>query len=413
MIHYFQQINRQTVVWFAVLLSIAGLLFSRFLISMGMIIIVANALLHPKLFDNLRAFVKSPTYVSIALVIVVVFLSGLYSSNLDYWLERLRIKLPFLILPIGFAFVKPFRDRRFFYLLLHIFLLLIFITSIGVIVNYVANLQEITEAYKLAKVIPTPINHIRYSLMIAFAIAIGLHSVIHKIYFYFKWEPLLLFAISVFLLGFLHLLAVRSGILAAYIVIFVYLMYLLVSRRQYLWGAILLILLFAIPITAYQSMPTLQNKIKYMFYDFQQFYYHSKVAGLSDSRRIYSLQLGLKAGMQQPLIGVGYGDIKDEVNRFYQQEYPKAAKDDSLIPHNQFVMFFAGTGFIGLAVFIWVICYIIFVEGRYKEPLFLSLNLIILSSFMTEATIEVQLGTAFYLLFFFYLLKQPAFATSS
>lgn len=174
-------------------------------------------------------------------------------------------------------------------------------------------------------------------------------------------------------------------------------------------GGLFFLGLIALPIIAYLTMPTLQNKIKYMFYDLQQYYYHDKVENLSDSKRILSIQMGVKAGMQQPIIGLGYGDIKHHVKKMYQKETPKLPEEDRIIPHNQFVFIFAGTGIVGLLLFLWATLYPILTNRHYREPLFLSFNLIILSSFMTEPVLEVQLGTAFYVLFLLFLLKQPAF----
>ncbi len=408
MIQHFQQINRQWVVVFAITLSIAGFFFSRVLVSIGMIILVANAVIHPRVLDNLRAFVRSPVYISITVIFFIVLLSGLYSSDLSYWLARLRVKSAFLFLPVAFAFLKPLSKRQF-YITLYILFGFVFISAIGVTIYYLANFTELSNAYLEAKVLPTPFNHIRYSLMVAFCIAIGLHCYIRKNHLFKKQEPYVLLIFSFFLFLFLHLLAVRSGLLASYIVLIVYGAYLIVSRKRYGWGAVLILALIALPLIGYWTMPTLQNKIRYTMYSLEQYYKHGKVDNLSDSRRIQSLKVGCQTGMKQPLIGVGYGDIKREVKQLYRENMPNLPADERMLPHNQFVMTFAGTGLIGLFCFLWAVLYPVLTNRHYKEPLFLSFNLIVLSSFMTEATIEVQYGTAFYSLFLLLLLKQPAF----
>jgi len=403
-----QQIDRQWVVVFALFISLAGFFLSRVLISIGMILLVANAVLHTHFQHNLRAFLSSPLYVSITLVFFIVLLSGLYSSDLQYWLARLRIKIPFLVLPFAFAFIRPF-SKRTFYIALYAFFGIMVLSTLSVIAIYVGNVEEIATSYKMANVIPTPFHHIRYSIMLAFCIAIGLHCYIKKIYLFIKSEPMILLGFSIFMFLFLHLMAVRSGILAAYIVLFVFALYLILANKRYALGGMFFGILIALPILAYWTMPTLQNKIKYMSYDLQQYYYYDKVENLSDSKRIHSIQMGIKAGLQQPLIGVGYGDMKSQVQETYKKEMPKFPEEDMMIPHNQFVIVFAGTGIIGLGLFLWAILIPILTNRHYRDPLFLSFNLIVLSSFMTEPVVEVQLGTGFYLLFLLFLLKQPAF----
>ncbi len=408
MIQYLQQIDRQRVVLLALFISLAGFFLSRVLISIGMILLVANAVLHPQFQRNLRAFLSSPLYGSITIVFLIVLISGLYSSDLEYWLARLRTKIPFLVLPLAFAFIRPF-SKRMFYIALYAFFGIMVLSTLSVIAIYLGNIEEISKSYKMANVIPTPFHHIRYSIMLAFCIAIGLHCYIKKITLFIKSEPIILLGFSIFLFLFLHLMAVRSGILAAYIVLFVFAIYLMLSSKRYILGGLFLGMLIALPILAYWTMPTLQNKIKYMFYDLQQYYYHDKVENLSDSRRIHSIQMGIKAGWQQPLIGVGYGDMKSQVQKMYQREMPKLPEEDMMIPHNQFVIVFAGTGIIGLGLFLWAILFPVLTNRHYRDPLFLSFNLIVLSSFMTEPVLEVQLGTGFYLLLLLFLLKQPAF----
>lgn len=409
MFHSIQQVDRQWVVIFALLVCVAGFFLSRVLISIGMILLVANAVLHPNLTYNLRAFFLSPIYLSTTIIFLIVLISGLYSSDIQYWLARMRVKAPLLLLPFAFAFLKPFNHRKF-YITLYIIFGIMVLSSLAVMAIYLGNIQEIANSYKKANVVSTPFHHIRYSLMLAFCIAIGLHCYVNKISLFVKREPLILLAFSFYLFLFLHFMAVRSGMLAAYIVLFVFLIHIIFTMKQYIIGSILFLALLALPVVAYLTLPTLQNKVKYMTYDLQQFYYNDKVENLSDARRIISFKMGVQTGMQQPLLGVGYGDIKYKVKELYKKEMPNLAEEDRMLPHNQFILVFVGAGLIGLILFMVAVFYPLLTNRHYREPLFLSFNLIVLSSFMTEYTLEVQIGTAFYVLFLLFLLKQPAFA---
>jgi hypothetical protein len=72
----------------------------------------------------------------------------------------------------------------------------------------------------------------------------------------------------------------------------------------------------------------------------------------------------------------------------------------------------ASTGIFGLLVFCFAIFLPLFNRKNISNVLFVCFYIIILSSFFTEATIEEQMGTAFYLLFFLllyeYIQSEPA-----
>ncbi len=72
---------------------------------------------------------------------------------------------------------------------------------------------------------------------------------------------------------------------------------------------------------------------------------------------------------------------------------------DNLLPHNQFVFVAAGTGIAGLLIFCLGIFLPLFNRKNLGNILFICFYIIVLSSFFTEATVEEQMGTAFYLLF--------------
>ena len=134
-----------------------------------------------------------------------------------------------------------------------------------------------------------------------------------------------------------------------------------------------------------------------MKYDLQQLFLFQNASGLSDAGRILSIEKGMELFKEHPLTGVGIGDLRVEMKSKLDAapEHPR----DVLLPHNQFAFVAAGTGIFGLIVFI-VAVFLPLLGRRYlKNWLFVCFHIIILSSFFTEATIEEQMGTGFYLSF--------------
>ena len=166
--------------------------------------------------------------------------------------------------------------------------------------------------------------------------------------------------------------------------------------------------LFSIVIILYAAIklvPSLQNKLEYMHYDMVQFE-KGEINNLSDGIRVISMQGGLEIAKQNLWLGVGAGDLKTEMNKFYATHYPQLSLSDQKLPHNQLVWTLATTGVVGLALFLFAFSFPLFINRNYKNWLFVVLHLILFSSFFTEATFEEQIGTGFYLIFLLVLMNQ-------
>lgn len=393
-----QQPFRQKILIGGIVIVMAGLLISRVLLSIGMILLIANAVIHPDLKANIKIFLRNPVGLAVTGIFFLVLLSGINSENWDYWLDKLRIKLPFLLLPFAVLSLRPFNSKQF-YLLHYIFLVLLTLVSLGVLTNYGLDYEEITKSYLYAKVIPTPLNHIRYSIMMAYAIVAGIFLFYNNFYLKRRWERYLTLAMTVFLFVFIHLLAVRSGLVALYAaLVFLVLRYIYVKKKV-VAGIFMLLLMVAIPVASYYLVPTFQNKIKYSIYDYQRYVQKDKLSGMSDSKRFISMEIGMATGLDNSLIGVGYGDVRDEAHRRVKERHPELPEEEYMTPHNQFIYVFAATGLIGLLIFLFCILYPLFAHGFYRDAQFAAFNIIVFVSFIPESTLEVQLGSAFYIIF--------------
>ncbi len=387
---------------------IIGMLFSaEFFMSISMIGLLLLAVFRQKegkigiregfLINCRRAFTQ-PAWWAIAIPFLLVVLSAPYSTqDTGYLLERLRIKLPFIILPLAFVSI-PSLPRRGYLNILYLFFILASITAIGVTVNYGMNFQMVNEMIGKGQPMPTPTNHIRYSLMIAYAIIIGFILTIEKHRFRFNWEKFLVPGMTSFLLIFIHILSVRSGLAIFYLTCTLLLIRYIILSKNFLVGLGLTVLVTAIPFTAYHTIPSLKTKIAYMYYDYLQ-NKEGKGRGYSDSERLLSLQLASELIRENPVFGVGAGDIRHVMHEKYEKEIPDIRNHEKKMPHNQFVSVFLGTGVLGGILFV-VFCLLpLFWKKNHREPLFLSFVLIVLFSFLVENTIENALGVALTLFF--------------
>jgi len=95
----------------------------------------------------------------------------------------------------------------------------------------------------------------------------------------------------------------------------------------------------------------------------------------------------------------------DEITHIYVTEYPEITENNRLIPHSQYVYIFAGCGWLGMLWFI-IACFYPYFDPRLRTTgMFMIFNTIIVTSFISESTLEIQLGVALHLFFLLLLLS--------
>jgi O-antigen ligase len=359
---------------------------------------------NPALRMGLRRIWKYKAWFAGTLIFFMILASGLWSTDdFPYLLERLRIRLPFLLMPLVFATLPAFSQRQYrniFYLLL----VLSTILGFGVSINYLLHFEAIQESLKNGKAVPVPINHIRFSLLMGLATLGGVVLLFEKHRLKFHWEKWLQAGCTLWLFLFVHVLAVRSGLVALYLGLLVFALYYVFKQSSWKMGVVFLLGFLLVPLLAIKFTPSLQEKIRYMRYDYEM-YKKGEGKKYSDSERIISLQAGVELVKDHPLLGVGYGDLKKEIREWYAQHYPDFEVKD---PHNEFLMIAAGTGLLGLALFLGIWGFLLLYNNHYKDPFFLAFFTIVQASFMVESTIENSTGTTFVSFFLFLGIQQLA-----
>lgn len=406
---YKAQVILLSMVW------MVSMVFSHeFVLSQTMILLVALALFERRpgfpwlrfrrgLRENTIAWWRYTPNLMIAIPFLLVLVSGLWSSDFFYTLERLRIKLPFLVLPWAFAGIPRF-SRKEYRFVLYFLTGMMATACLYVGFNYLLNFDQINQLIGMGKTIPTPSNHIRFSLVLCFAILSGIYLFREGAVLRYSWERRVLLVVTVFLFVFIHMLSVRSGLLALYAALFVWLLRYVILTRKWAVAAVAAGLLILLPAAAYQVFPSLRAKIAYSRWDILQ-HRQGTGANYSDSDRLTSLEVGWKVVKEAPVFGVGAGDLKREVTEEYVEGNFAEAQIQKM-PHNQFLTILAGTGIAGLAVFLAGFFHPLFYQRNYRDFLFLGLYAVVFLSFMMENTIENNFGVSFFLLFLLLGLNQ-------
>lgn len=382
-----------------------SLLYSVYLLSISLFLFglfsiwdipeeISDARLRRDLISKTEEVLNRPEWWLLSIPFFIVLFGGLYSDESVYWLTRIRIKVPFLFLPLVFYLIPKIEKVNYGRIHL-LFLMFVTLSTLPIAWHMMNQYDVVLDALRHGRPVTTPVSHIRYSLFIAFAICISF--IISNEDFITPRQKKWLRYVGAYLIIFLHFLAVRSGIVALYLVALYFIFRYMLHTGKLLHALILSLALFAIPLSAYRFVPSFKQRINYMVEDADK-YQKMQWNDYSDAERILSLRAGLAIAKKNPFFGTGTGDLPEEMQEYFYNNY---MKDTFIMPHNQFVSIAAGSGFIGLILFlaalIWPVyyCYKVAPENH----LFISLNIIILISLFVENTLETSIGVAFYLFF--------------
>jgi O-antigen ligase len=406
------KISRKEVSIFFYFLFLIALFCSKTLLTIAMIGLLAIGVFeiqlkpfrlgfNPNYWNNLKELPKRKDLLAVIGIFLLIVLSFWNSEATEDWGKHIRVKLPFLLLPLAFIQL-PRLSKRGFSHVLYICLLLATVACIGTGINYALDYEYITNSIRLGKSIPTPIHHIRFSLMIAFTVVVGVWLHFSGYYWKKPFERNIIVALTGFLFIFQHVLSVRSGLVVLYAALGIMSIYFVFYTKKIKFFAILLPILVIIPLIAVKTVPTLKNKIGYLWHDLEKFR-NGHRAGFSDGQRFISWEIGGAVFQKNQLWGTGFGDLKNELTVVYEERYPDLKPK---LPHNQFLLFAAGMGCTGLLAFLTLFFFPLFYKKNYRSVVFAAFYTIITISFLFENTLSSALGTGIYLFFLLILMQR-------
>ncbi len=350
--------------------------------------------LRPRLRPEIRKNLQARKYwLWLTVPFFLVLISAPYTSDLEYLSERLRIKLPFILLPFAFAALPALRKKEL-QIIGIFFVLTLTVAAVWVLQNYYFNYTEINDAINRGKAMPTPSSHIRFSLATAGGVFCALFLGWQKEILGTKKLKFPALTCGVFLFIFLHILSVRSGLLAFYAAAGVLTLQYIYQSGNLKIGVVTLVLLVSVPIAAVKFLPSLSNKIGYTYHDLR----HSlagKGQNFSDGERWISLRAAKEIIEENPILGTGAGDLKQEMRRVYVRQKQNLVTEK--MPHSQLVSVTAGTGLVGLLLFLLGFFAPLFKSKNYHNYLFTAWHVIIFTSFLSENTFETNYGVSLWL----------------
>ena len=210
---------------FGLSLLAAGLPWTKILLSLGTIILFVNILLE----GNFKAYYDRAKTNRLFLLISVFWalhvVALIWTSDYSYAINDLRIKLPLIVIPMALVF-KPIQSQKALNLLLSLFIVTLFVTSIYNYISYqnwfVTRIHDDIRSLSLFG------SHIRYGILIAMGAGICLHY-LTQLKSTKKW---LFLPLLTWFIYYTYFSQIISGVLALVIVLLTLIVYLTYKKSK-------------------------------------------------------------------------------------------------------------------------------------------------------------------------------------
>jgi O-antigen ligase len=255
------------------------------------------------------------------------------------------------------------------------------ITATHTFFVYFSDIGTTIELYKIAQVVSVGAfnDHIRFSIALSLSIMVLFYF--YRIGLLTKNEKIYVKCYIGFVVLFLHILAARTGLMLLYFMAFIWIILKVLETRNY-WKLVFLFLFPVLPVISYYSFPSFYHRVGYSFYDYQYYKNMTYKEGSSDGVRYYSILSGLDIFQKKPIWGVGFEDLRPACDEWFSSKFPIMSRDVMMLPHNQFIVYAASAGIIGLSLVLLLYLYPLSIwkkislEGRVMLLGFLFISLV-------------------------------------
>ena len=250
-----REVLHEQIYFYSLMILLIGLPLSKFLMSISQIILLLNWIIEGRLAEKFRSFFKNRLALILSSIFILHLLGLLYTSNFNYALNDIRIKLPLLVFPLLLS-TSPVLSAKKISVLLKVFVASVLLASF-ISMSVVLGIYKVkVEDFRRMSMF---ISHIRFALLICIAVFSNIYLIRNAAN---KNEKYLLAAITVWLTVFLFILQSFTGII---IVAFAFALYVLnivwkEKRRALRW--IYLSVLFLIPLMGSIYVYSIYNKLE-------------------------------------------------------------------------------------------------------------------------------------------------------
>jgi len=371
--------------------------------SIGVVMIFLHPFLNGGLKTAFQNIYKNRYATAMAVYYLLIVLSIWHLGNLSVYKQWVVMQLPLVLVPFGLSdeksISKPQRN-------------IIFATLIGVVtlagiisfINYIIHFQAIQESITHSKPIPivTGINHIYFSVLLAFAAGIlqwGLfiEKMQRPLYRRAAWITFIIIVIL------LHTIAARTGLFCFYAEAVTSILWLFFKSKKILTGIFIGLGLVSLAVITVKIIPSESNRFDNTRLDLHKYESGDNINHYSVSMRFEALKVGWTVFMKNMINGVGPANITEAMDQEYTLENSDLITINRIKPHNEFLYSLVSMGIIGFSALCFMIFFPVFNGAVFRNYLFFMFIIVCVIAFQAEYLLERQVGITFFCLFYILL----------
>ena len=384
------------VFFFSALLVALFMPFSRKLTVIAIALFTLSWLLSGEWIKTSKVAIRNSIFI-LAISFLLIHVIGLiYSANMKSAWFDLEVKLTLLIFPLIFFLSDSLKDNKSKYII-WTFVLGTFLASLTCIGNALYNFYALglnTFSYMTLSIFHHPTY---FALFICFSTAIILNRWLNPESSIKKWMKFVFVFLILFFAVFIYMLSSKAGIFSYFITILVMTIPSLFKKIFRLTSV--LFILFAcfqlwFCLTQNNRFQTVESSVVHAEQNTQ--------TSESNAVRVLIWETTIDIIKENYAIGVGTGDIKDELLKKYQERNMTGAIENKLNVHNQFLETILGQGLPGITLLFLLFFLSLINSFKNKNWLFFTFILLVGFNFLFESMLNTQAGVVFFGFFFYY-----------
>ncbi|MBC6606285.1 O-antigen ligase family protein [Hymenobacter sp. BT188] len=381
----------QYLLLLACVAGVVGLFASRALVALSPVVGVAAAVANPNARLALAQWLRNKSAWSLALLYLLLVVSGLYTEDWPVWQHQMYRQLPLIGVPLAFALAVPLSGRQR-YTVGCVFVAGVTLIGGATVVRYLLNPLFNNELIMMGQNTPsvTGIFHIHFGLMLALAAYFG--PLLSRSTYAGKVARVLLILGGISAAIALHVLAYRTGLLVLYAALLVNGVLLIVRQRRFLLGGILLAFLFIVPFLTYNFLTSFRYRVLGTAYDISQFSADRDINDFSVSQRFAAWETARVITTFRPWVGVGLADVRAEMMRQYEWRDYGLTPANRVMIHNQYLHYLVGGGLIGLFLWLLVLLGPLAQPSLRRNPYVIHFLVVMGTGMLVDSLLELQIG---------------------
>ena len=149
----------------------------------------------------------------------------------------------------------------------------------------------------------------------------------------------------------------------------------------------------------YIENPGFKTRIMKVMIAYRNYKKSGDANGSSVFQRIEYIKASLGIIKDNPVFGVGTGDIVDAFANYYEDTNSKLRPEYRFRSHNQYLAITVAFGIVGLLWFLFSMLYPVLADKKNRNYLYLVFLFIMMLSMLTEDTLETQIGVTLFAYF--------------